>query len=406
LESVGNKDITAIAAQVDAAQPGLDRFDRAEEIYSVAVERGLHEKIGLLREWSAKLLQQVKAWLRKLGFDNAFVNTLTLNDVMLWAKESQRRLDQGGKGTDGKWAFAGSRGIAPSGMEDATNLPSPRLVVDDPLLATGLADTKNLPYSYILDIDAQGVMPGKLRNLDGQVSRKSLSLDAVAEGWNQTRAAIRNRYDDYVTLYRSDALENEKNPDTITAYFGDQQLAERFATDGRKAIPYSIAVNDIVAMYVRPSGYYEFIVKLKKADTDIRFSRALPPNQYEDAQGNVLDSEAFNPISGREELKEQRAILQRLKEDGFWKTTKALAKESRPAWLKLLTLQQKVEMLQDIKLLKDLANAFENTALAMDADKSNLKQEAFALAEEMRTEMVKARDKGYLLGRILQWSTV
>lgn len=109
LEAVGNQDIVAIAKQVDATQPGLDRFDRAEEIYSVAVERGLHEKIGLLRTWSTKLLQQVKVWLRKLGFDNRFVNTMTLNDVMLWAKESQQRLNQGGKGTYGKWALAGSR---------------------------------------------------------------------------------------------------------------------------------------------------------------------------------------------------------------------------------------------------------------------------------------------------------
>lgn len=630
LEAVGNQDTVAIAKQVDATQPGLDRFDRAEEIYSVAVERGLHEKIGLLRTWSTKLLQQVKAWLRKLGFDNRFVNTMTLNDVMLWAKESQQRLNHGGKGTYGKWALAGSRGVNPSfagqtaRTADLSLLPQAQLRVEKGEDAetvrkdTGWhqgADTKwrfeiddsqadwKIPfdsikesalfgseYSYGLKdvLNHPGLFaaypqlekikvikrPGlfDFNRLQGSFNNETMQLvltpyakdplstllheiqhviqmyEGFAKGGNENSVWESLPRETKETLAKG-ALEKlsekaeqaqqqrrvvkllDKRPDLVIALveaekrsksgFEAYQSAKDSSPDHRRELfklwnseikaveeaeqaivrfmgfetknrlfelPPEIygAVSEISRIYKGENtkeemkGYenrlnteitqiIEKIAKIKSGDeaalrkeanlfefykklagetearltqarqrmtaqerratspqsmqeypneeqiiveqdsgtaSDIRFSRALPPNQYEDAQGNIQDSTAFNPINGREELKEQRAILQRLKEDGFWKTSKAMVKEARPAWLKLLTLQQKVEMLQDIELLKDLANAFENTALAMDADKSNLKQEAFALAEEMRSEIIKARDKGYLLGRILQWSTL
>ena len=835
LEAVGNQAIVAIAAQVDATQPGLDRFDRAEEIYSVAIERGLHEKIGLLRTWSTKLLQQVKAWLRKLGFEGRFVNDITLNDVMLWAKESQRRLDQGGRGSYGKWALAGSRGVSTSFAgekaqtadlsllqqaklrveqgEDAeqvrqdtgwhqgadakwrfeiddsradwkipfAQIPESELfkqehllpltdVLDHPELfaaypqlekitvvkRAGLFDFgglqgwfnndtlelgltpyakdplstllhevqhvvqmyegfakggnensvwqalpqetkeniaksaleklnkkatefqeaitavdvmshhpdlikelhqaenardyayavykqyKDLPkndkkriqytakwmkatenallvkqsivhllgfeslsdlsllpqkvYSAVsnytriltqsypvatftatfqepnaaikdyvnsLNQDLANVMDemAKIKSGDEEAIRKQSNLfefykklagetearltqarqrmtaderrttspksmqeysdedqiivdqdgstamsveeqtetekqmaavRAQYEGtdqwmkapngqptklnerqWLQTRtpnflAWFGNWIDDpknasqvvdkngeplvYYRMTDSDRTEFRKSWRGGLIYFAATAKGAELATRAGGGVTYPVFLNaKNIRGYKGPGvyfgdaeakGYEQKLIKngfdaikvrdeasrnggtlavldpdqIKSAiantgefsptNPDIRFSRALPPNQYEDAQGGVQDSRIFNPISGREELKDQRAILQRLREDGVWKTLKTVAKESRPAWLKLLTLQQKVEMLQDNQILKDLATFFENTALAMDADKSNLKQEAFALAEEMRSEIVKARDKGYLLGRIMQWSSL
>src|SRR5574337_1148900 len=42
----------------------------------------------------------------------------------------------------------------------------------------------------------------------------------------------------------------------------DRDVAEKYATGGRTANPYTVKVDDILAVYARPSGYYEAIVRI------------------------------------------------------------------------------------------------------------------------------------------------
>jgi len=113
LEKVDNREIRSIAAQVDASQPGLSKLDRASEIFAVTVERGLHEKIGLLLAATNKLLHLIKAVLRRFGLAKDFVNSLTMTDVLQFARESQAKLNQGEEATS-RWVFSGKKSVVQS----------------------------------------------------------------------------------------------------------------------------------------------------------------------------------------------------------------------------------------------------------------------------------------------------
>lgn len=147
LEKAGNKDIARIAQQVDASQPGLDATDRGSEIFAVAIEQGLHEKIGLLKTWATRLLQGFKAFLRKMGLDNNFVNSVTLNDVLLFARETQQKLNRGEVSQDGRWVFSG-RQVAGSHAQESTE-EFKRWSHGNPVISDATVDQNDIGYLVI-----------------------------------------------------------------------------------------------------------------------------------------------------------------------------------------------------------------------------------------------------------------
>jgi hypothetical protein len=146
----------------------------------------------------------------------------------------------------------------------------PEVNVDRELLQTAREDLAGADGVFVSDIarDQQGVIPGALTSLNrslipSKFAPASYTVKEIAKPWERTRELLRKRHGDRVTLYRADAPEAERNADTRLVYMGDRGLAEKFAVDGRKAEPFTVAVDDIVAVNVTPSGYYEFIVDIK-----------------------------------------------------------------------------------------------------------------------------------------------
>lgn len=107
LEKVGNRKVRDAAAQIDKTQPGLGRRERQEEIFARLVESGEHETIGLIKSLTAKLMQAVKRFMDTL-FGTGFSEKLTINDVLLWAKDTQALLDKGTP-SQGQWMFSLSK---------------------------------------------------------------------------------------------------------------------------------------------------------------------------------------------------------------------------------------------------------------------------------------------------------
>lgn len=137
------------------------------------------------------------------------------------------------------------------------------IVVDQQLLDVGLSDTKKAPSSFIYDMqqDSQGVRPGKLTQINDALVKGEYTLKDISANWKDTRNLLRSRYGDNLTLYRADAPASEHTEDTQVVYAGDKSLAAKFATNGRKVVELNVPVNDVIAMYVTPSDYYEFVIK-------------------------------------------------------------------------------------------------------------------------------------------------
>jgi len=151
---------------------------------------------------------------------------------------------------------------AAAGLRRSLGLDAEELKVTDELLDLGLKSSKASRVRFELDEDAQGVRPGQLRALDRLVSSGDKTTAEIAQGWENVRESIRAQYGDSVVLYRADAPIKERNAKALTAYFGDRDLAKQFTDKDRVAMAYKIPVDDIVALYVRDSGYYEFIVSI------------------------------------------------------------------------------------------------------------------------------------------------
>ena len=71
-----------------------------------------------------------------------------------------------------------------------------------------------------------------------------------------------------------------------------------------------------------------------------------------------------------------------------------------------MTRQQLVELIQHVPGIGALAQAFEKTARNLDAAKQELKQRVYPTAEKWRDGIVKSRDNGYLLSRIIHAATL
>ena len=134
---------------------------------------------------------------------------------------------------------------------------------DDALLDQAIEDLKSLDAVARSNVqsDAHGVIPGKQRQFDVGLARGDYTEADVQRAFAPTLDAIRSRFGDVVTLWRADALASEKTSNTLTVYMAGEDMARRFATNGREAKPYSISVDDILMVYAKPSGYYEVIVR-------------------------------------------------------------------------------------------------------------------------------------------------
>ncbi len=174
----------------------------------------------------------------------------------------------------------------------APRAPKGSVVWDDTLQAIAVKDSKGLTGEPLFDIedDVQGNIPGKTRKFDRAVNAGKYSLDDVASKFTSTREALRSRYGNKLTLWRADAPDSEKTSDTQTLYMGDEKLARKFAANGRQAKPYTVNTDDVVAVYARPSGYFEFIVKKPQVSQPkaVRTDQAKPtPSPF---------AEPVNPI--------------------------------------------------------------------------------------------------------------
>jgi N12 class adenine-specific DNA methylase len=100
----------------------------------------------------------------------------------------------------------------------------------------------------------------------------------------------------------------------------------------------------------------------------------------------------------------EKTILDRLR--GVWDKTGDVVQDSRKMWVKLLTRQQLVELISHIPGVGPLAQSFEKTARNLDAMKQELKQMVYPVAERWRDGIVRSRDNGYLLSKIIHASTL
>jgi hypothetical protein len=178
-------------------------------------------------------------------------------------------------------------GAAPGQQTGVLNAPgSPAAVFDDELLSVAVRETEALQdfLKYDLQEDAQGVRPGKLRALDRSLEQGTYTEADVAQAFQGTRELLRQRYGERLTLWRADAPENERSPSTRTVFMADERTARRFAANGRQALPYSVSVDDVLAVNALRNGYYEVIVRKSALEGQVfeRARAALDPDVVEE----------------------------------------------------------------------------------------------------------------------------
>ncbi len=141
------------------------------------------------------------------------------------------------------------------------------LHIDKSTLENAIAESKKLGgyASNALETDVQGVIKGKPRMLDQYLSNGKVTEDEMRSAYAKTLEALRNENGDKVTLWRADAPESLHHPDTRTLLMANQDVAEKFAVNGRTAKPYTVNTDDVLGVFAKPSGYYEAIVKKPQA---------------------------------------------------------------------------------------------------------------------------------------------
>lgn len=178
---------------------------------------------------------------------------------------------------------------APPSPEAAAPPPPPDGVADRPIVQQPPEGAKSAPKSLkwndtiripalqetnaargtpiMQDIltDLKGVWTRSLRSLDQSIASGRYTMEDVAKLWQGTRNAIRAKYGDTVTLWRADAPQEEHIPGVRTLYFGNERLAKMFEAESegaRVARPYTVPVEDILAVNVREDGkMFEIIVR-------------------------------------------------------------------------------------------------------------------------------------------------
>lgn len=143
------------------------------------------------------------------------------------------------------------------------------------------------------------------------------------------------------------------------------------------------------------------------ASPDMRYSLPPAPGQPPtpaDAQRFLTDIGALN-------LEPQLNLIKRIwRNPSLWRkelmqSFADAAGNTRPAWTRLLSRQQIVEMLQESPIAQ-LAKHFEDTARLLDADKAEGKHLAFDIAKRLREAAAKSRDKGRGLYKLWFFTTL
>ena len=139
-----------------------------------------------------------------------------------------------------------------------------RPIFTDDILKTAIAESKALSGVIGSDIenDAQGVIPGRPRMLDRRLANGTYTEDDVKAEFPKTLAAIRAAHGQELTLWRADAPDDRRIAEAKTVYMADQEVATKYANNGRQALPYRVKIDDLLGVYARPSGYYEAIVRI------------------------------------------------------------------------------------------------------------------------------------------------
>ena len=162
-----------------------------------------------------------------------------------------------------------------------------RKIFTDEVLAIAKAETRKASGApiYAMEEDVQGVIPGKPRALDRGLARGDFTEAEIQEQFVGTIEALRKANGNELILWRADVQDDRKNSASKTVYMADEDVASQYAVNGRIAKPYRVKIGDVLAVYAKPSGYYEAIIRLPSGgldlanQDDIRFSRAAAPAQ-------------------------------------------------------------------------------------------------------------------------------
>jgi len=155
------------------------------------------------------------------------------------------------------------RSIPPSDVSRMAEPSIPSMIFDDALMKVAVRDSSSATglIDNALQMDVQGVIPGRLKQLDRDLAKGLYTEEDVKQSFASTLDQIRSRFGNTVKLWRADAPSREKNPDTRTVFMADEATARQYEKGERKAKPYIINTDDILGVYARPSGYREVIVR-------------------------------------------------------------------------------------------------------------------------------------------------
>lgn len=245
-----------------------DMLHAAEEVLASMAETT--PTIGFVK----RAIAAIRAWLRQNvpGFSNLQMSDAEV--IERFILPARAFVEQGAKtGRDMAAAAAFSRS------------QSSRKIFTDDVLAIAKAETRKASGGsiYAMEEDVQGVIPGKPRALDRGLARGDFTEAEIQEQFAGTIAALRKANGDDLILWRADAPDDRKNSASKTVYMADEDVASQYAVNGRAAKPYRVKIDDVLAVYAKPSGYYEAIIRLPSGGLEIasdqspRFSRAAAP---------------------------------------------------------------------------------------------------------------------------------
>ncbi|GLR14009.1 hypothetical protein GCM10007907_27990 [Chitinimonas prasina] len=130
MEKSSNALIQELATFIDSAQPGLPPVRRIQEIMARAVETGVYRQSPRLHRITADVTRQVKAILRRMGFEPKWTNELTIEEVFSLLREGDRRVDAGLKAYSGRLAKLASA----AELEHSLRRPVDRMVSANQML--------------------------------------------------------------------------------------------------------------------------------------------------------------------------------------------------------------------------------------------------------------------------------
>jgi hypothetical protein len=155
-----------------------------------------------------------------------------------------------------------------SGMMPQAVPSAPSMMFDDALMESAVRDSRGATglIDNALQTDAQGIVRGRAKQLDRDLAKGLYTENDVKQSFASTLDQIRSRFGDTVKLWRADAPDAEKRPDTRTVFMADEATARQYEKGGREAKPYIVNTDDILGVYARPSGYREVIVRRSALD--------------------------------------------------------------------------------------------------------------------------------------------